>query len=91
MKRGECLKTLCKVGPGAAGEAVVQEGMAQIAEDLNALANGYRADLPLLVACIKGSLPHWERALGETGRELCREFMESMMTIDASMLKGEKS
>lgn len=86
MKRGEILRKLYEAGPTADGGRILEEGSALIADDLNALVNTYGADLPLLVACIKSSMPHWERHMGKYGNELCRQFMESMMTIDISGL-----
>lgn len=91
MERGEILKTLLENGLNVGGMDVLEKGAEMVGRDLNALANAYGPDLPLLVACIKSSMPHWERHLGEDGMELCRDIMSVMMTVDASELmnRGE--
>ena len=89
MKRGEILRKLYEAGPTADGGRILEEGSALIGHDLNTLVNTYGADLPLLVACIKSSMPHWERHLGESGMQLCSDILSMMMTVDASMLRGE--
>lgn len=90
MKRGEILRTLYEAGPTAEGGAILEQGAELIACDLNTLVNAYGVDLPLLVACIKSSMPHWERHLGESGMQLCRDMLSMMMTVDASMLSREE-
>lgn len=88
MERGEILKTMMETGPNRDGMDVLEKGAEMVGRDLNALANAYGLDLPLLVACIKGSMPHWERNMGESGGELCRNIMSMMMTVDASELRN---
>ena len=87
MKRGEILKTVYERGPSRDGLAALEQGTKMIAKDRNELVNAYGADLPVLVACIKGSMPHWERHLGESGMELCHDVMSLMMTVDTSELQ----
>ena len=87
MKRGEILKTVYESGPSRDGLAALEQGTKLIAKDLNELVNAYGADLPVLVACIKGSMPHWERHLGESGMALCHDVMSLMMTVDTSELQ----
>lgn len=88
MKRGEILKTMYELGATEAGVEALEKGTELVSKDLNAMVNAYGADLPLLVACIKGSMPHWERHLGEAGMEVCRDIMRSMMVVDGSGLRG---
>ena len=65
------------------------DGMAVLEElVLNALVNRHPEDLPLVVAVVKSSLPHWERALGENGREVCKIIQSSMMTVDVGQLQN---
>lgn len=74
---------------GGDGIEVLEELVRQeLAPVLNALANRHPEDLPLVVAVVKSSLPHWERALGETGRELCRIIQSSMMTVDVGQIQN---
>ena len=89
MKRGEILRKLYEAGPCREGMDALEKGTEMVARDLNALVNTYGEDLPLLVACIKSSMPHWERHLGESGMQVCSDILSLMMTVDASMLRGE--
>lgn len=74
---------------GGDGMAVLEELVRkELSPVLNALVNRNRGDLPLIVAVVKSSLPHWERSLGETGRELCRAIQSSMMTVDVGQLQN---
>ena len=66
---------------------ILQEGADEIGKDLNALVNKYADDLPLFMACVKGSIVHWERHLGESGMAACNELRKMMMTVDASEMK----
>lgn len=61
----------------------------EIGETLNELVNRHPEDLPLVVACIKSSMPHWERAMGESGRVVCDNLLNAMMSVDVTALKGE--
>ena len=88
MERGEILKTVMERGPNRGGLDALEKGAEMVGRDLNALANAYGQDLPLLVACIKSSMPHWERHLGESGGILCRNIMSMMMAVDASELRN---
>lgn len=83
MKRGEIMETMYERGPSRDGFAALEQGAKMIAKDLNELVDAYGQDLPLLVACIKGSMPHWERHLGESGMALCRNIMSAMTAVDA--------
>lgn len=67
-------------------ERLVQE---EIGATLNELVNRHPEDLPLVVACIKSSIPHWERAMGESGRAVCTDLLGAMMTVDVTALTKE--
>lgn len=67
-------------------EKLTQE---EIGETLNELVNRHPEDLPLVVACIKSSMPHWERAMGENGRAVSAKLLSAMMSVDVTALKEE--
>lgn len=70
--------------------ALLEQGAQAIGRELNELANRHREGMPLLLACVKGCLPHWERYAGEAGNAFCRTVMEHMMTVDASALMHDE-
>lgn len=84
------LRRYYEAGSAEQGARIMQEGMRQIAGELNDLVNRHIEDLPLLIACIKGAMPHWERHLGENGRFVCEGLMRGMMTIDETLLRAKK-
>lgn len=67
-------------------EKLMQE---EISETLNELVNRHPEDLPLVVACMKSGMPHWERALGENGRAVSADLLNAMMSVDVTALKEE--
>lgn len=67
-------------------EKLTQE---EIGATLNEMVNRHPEDLPLVVACIKSSMPHWERAMGESGRVVCDNLLGAMMSVDVTALKEE--
>lgn len=75
---------------GGDGMAVLEElTQKEIGVVLNELTNRHDGrDLPLVVAVVKSRLPHWERALGEDGRELSEQIRAAMMTVDVGQLQN---
>lgn len=75
---------------GGDGMAVLEElTQKEIGAALNELANRHHGrDLPLLVAAVKSTLPHWERVLGENGRELSEQIRAAMMSVDVAAIRA---
>ena len=69
---------------------ILQEGMRQISRELNDLMNRHLEDMPMVLACIKGFMPHWERHVGSDGMQICSELLRDIVAVDVSLLRKEE-
>ena len=49
---------------------ILREALGEISADMQKLLNKYQKDIPVLLACMRQTLPHVERYAGEDGRDL---------------------
>ena len=53
---------------------ILKEALREISEDMEKMLNKYQQDMPLLLVCMRQTLPHVERFAGKDGRDLADEI-----------------